>query len=95
MRKGPDLEEDQGGWVRIGFASLTGAAPGKGNCDAWSSDDGADSGTVIRMVSDWIGGGEDVGPGNAEVRSCDHGFLVWCVQDHRHFRVYLPLMSKG
>jgi hypothetical protein len=56
---------------------------------------GAHSGTVVNLVSNWTGGDEDVGPWNAEVRTCDYGFRVWCVQAHGFLPVFLPVVLKG
>ena len=83
------------GWVRTGYGSSTSGWAGRGNCAVWSSDDGADYGTVVNLVSDWTGVEEDVGPWNAEFVTCDSAFRVWCVQDHGPLRLFLPVVLKG
>ena len=83
------------GWVRTGYAASTSGTAGWGNCDAWSSDDDAHSGTVANLPDDWSGGTQDVGVWNAEVKACDTNQRVWCVQDDSVLRVFLPLVLRN
>ena len=83
------------GWVRTGYGSSTSGWAGRGNCAVWSSDAGADYGTVAHLVSDWTGVEEDVGPWNTEFMTCDSAFRVWCVQDRGLLRLFLPVVLKG
>ena len=82
------------GWVRTGYAASTSGTAGWGNCDAWSSDDDAHSGTVANLPDDWSGGTQDVGVWNAEVKACDTNQRVWCVQDDSVLRAFLPLVLR-
>jgi hypothetical protein len=79
------------GWVRTGYASHTGGTAGRGNCEAWSSDSDSHWGTVANLPSDWLGGEQDAGLWNADVRACNTFNRVWCVQDDSVWRVFLPL----
>ncbi len=75
-------------WVRTGNYSSDWPVAGWANCNVWSSDDGAHSGTVANLVSDWTSGAQDVGVWNTEVMTCDNSrsVRVWCVQDDSIFR---------
>ena len=82
------------GWVRTGYASYGGGTPGRGNCNAWLSDSDSHSGSVANLPSDWLGGEQDVGLWNADVRACNTFYRVWCVQDDSVLQVFLPLVLK-
>lgn len=72
------------GWMRTGrFASSVDLAGG-GNCDAWTSADDADFGTVAGLNNDWTGDlnqGKNVRPWTAFANTCNSNQSVWCVQD--------------
>jgi hypothetical protein len=70
-------------WVRTGYEASTSATAGQANCDAWSSDDAGDSGTVAYLPSDWTGvtQTQDVGVWSVDVHSCWQQWWVWCIED--------------
>jgi hypothetical protein len=80
------------GWVRTGYGAYTGGTAGRGNCNAWSSDSDAHSGTVVNLPSDWSAGEQDIGVWNSDVRTCNTFYRVWCVQDDSVLRMFLPLV---
>jgi hypothetical protein len=83
------------GWVRTGYTSSTSTTPGRGNCDVWSSEDGAHSGTVVHLVSEWDIGGQDIGVWNVDVAACDNDVRVWCMQDRAPVRLFLPVVIRS
>ncbi len=83
------------GWVRTGYIAEDANVAGQANCEAWSSDSSADSGTVVHLDSDWAGGVQDIGVWNAEARTCNTSVRVWCVQDHVPVRMFLPIVIRN
>ena len=83
-----------GGWVRTGYSSNNDSTPGRGNCDAWASNDSGHRGTFASLPRDWIAGGDihvwEVGAG-----PCDLSRYVWCVADKVGSSVYLPSILKN
>jgi len=82
------------GWIRTGYNASTVAIVGQGNCDAWTSQSGTDSGTVANLPSNWSANEQDIGVWNAEVKACNSTAWVWCVQDRGLSFVFLPLVIK-
>ena len=73
------------GWVRTGGVSSTSAVAGSGNCNAagnpWTSNNGADSGTLVLLPDTWTNAGTVVAPWVALTLPCDALLSVWCVAD--------------
>ncbi|HEX6623952.1 MAG TPA: hypothetical protein VF064_09580 [Pyrinomonadaceae bacterium] len=70
------------GWIRTGGHPNAGPEPGLGNCNVWTSADGADGGTVVYLADRWDATTLEVtSPWVAETRPCDFTARVWCVQD--------------
>ena len=83
------------GWVRTGYWASSGTAgPGIGNCALWTTDDGSEYGSVVRLGQAWDAGSTAISPWVAESPTCDTGKMhVWCVEGPRE--VYLPLVLRG
>jgi hypothetical protein len=82
---GPPTGSSQG-WIRTG--STTGVSPftGTANCNAWTSADATNFGTVISLTNAWTipstaSFTTAVGPWIAGAASCGAVESVWCVQD--------------
>jgi hypothetical protein len=75
-----------GGWIRTGGVANTVGGAGVGNCNAWTSANGADFGTIVFLANDWatplFGWPVTVvDPWVAQANTCDFPSRVWCVQD--------------
>ena len=74
------------GWIRTGYTASVNPLPGQANCNGWTSDDGADAGTLVLLQSNWTNDGvnaESVS-GISPWRTAPGGCIarnVWCVQD--------------
>lgn len=76
---GPPAE--RGGWIRTGERSSNADDPGRGNCNAWTSNASTDYGTVVELESD-LGVPVDVyTPFDGSTLPCDSSFRVWCKQN--------------
>jgi hypothetical protein len=42
------------GWVRTGFNASDSGTSGEGNCNNWTSTSSEDSGSAVRLVTDWM-----------------------------------------
>ena len=80
------------GWIRTGSYSQPFTDPGIGNCYAWSSDLGTDSGTVVYLESNWNIASNTFG-WHTGYGYCNTSYLVWCVEDYTK-EIYLPLVKK-
>jgi len=70
------------GWIRTGFFGTGSPTPGNGNCNAWTSDNNMDQGTIVEIGQfNWASPATSVSPWSAESRPCDAPISVWCVQD--------------
>ena len=70
------------GWIRTGNLATDFFTPGVGNCNAWTSADLGDGGTVVAPNADWSDAGTAVSPWTSAATSCNNSNLrVWCVQD--------------
>lgn len=70
------------GWVRTGYMSSVASTPGTGNCQAWTSTNGGNYGTRVRLPSDWSGAAKHSSPWEAETVTCNNAVTrVWCVED--------------
>jgi hypothetical protein len=67
------------GWIRTGFVSSGGNAPGVANCNAWTSASG--NGTVVSLPATWNSPGLLVAPWVSGLVACLSAAPVWCVQD--------------
>lgn len=79
-----------GGWVRTGYAGLSGNPnPGHANCNGWTTESDAGWGTIARLVSYWQDDVEILSyPGNfrtdwwaSATATCDTNQRVWCVEN--------------
>ena len=67
------------GWVRTGWVANVDTTTGRGNCDAWTSNDAAHWGSTVSLKIDWV---FPVAPWEPGVRRCDVVFQrAWCVVD--------------
>jgi hypothetical protein len=73
----------QSGWIRTGSTAQTeGPIAGGPNCNVWSSNEGADEGTVASLSADWSVDSSRVSPWEASGRvDCHNHIKVWCVED--------------
>jgi hypothetical protein len=70
------------GWIRTGSFANTAAGPGVANCNAWTSANAGDVGTVASPSPDWGGLGTAVSPWTSGASICASSLVrVWCVQD--------------
>src|SRR5678815_472130 len=69
------------GWIRTGNIAKDDAIAGRGNCNAWTSSNFEDSGTLVHLNQDWDSGGPGVVIWLPSQLSCALGRPVWCVQD--------------
>ena len=81
------------GWVRTGQSASVSNAAGTGNCQNWTSRNGGDYGTLVRLSRTW-----ETAPGNIftwEATSfvCSTIGPVWCVKDV--YYIYLPIILKN
>jgi hypothetical protein len=83
----------QHGWVRTGYAGNSAGIAGRGNCNGWTSDLFADSGTYVFLPSDWTGGEEDLMGWAVASAACSGIQPVWCVEDIGG-AIYLPLVVR-
>ena len=68
------------GWVRTGYLSDNTDTEGLGNCNNWTSFNGADYGTVARLPCDWTQA-QDMHVWQAWAQACNALSKVWCVAD--------------
>src|SRR5262249_27792065 len=72
------------GWMRTGVVASSGFTDaGVGNCKAWMSGTGTDSGTYVGLNFRW-GSTDNVqvaNPWSAAAAPCSLSVPVWCVQD--------------
>ena len=83
-----------GGWVRTGYLSSTDSVPGRGNCNAWTSNDSGHRGAFAYLPRDWTAGGEFY-IWEVDAAQCNLNGYVWCVADKVSTSVYLPLILKN
>lgn len=75
------------GWIRTGTSASPSSTPGRGNYWLWTSDDVADSGTVVRLSSEWAsplpaGYAQVLGtPWAARTIARSDGRGIWCIED--------------
>jgi hypothetical protein len=71
------------GWIRTGFNALFNTGlQGFDNCNAWTSNSAADTGTNVYLELDFIGSsGATTAPWLGQLSSCSNAIQVWCVQD--------------
>jgi len=69
------------GWVRTGFNGDTTSTPGQANCDAWTSDELVDYGTVAGLPRNWVTGLGDLHTWDVMVVACEQERTVWCIED--------------
>lgn len=70
------------GWIRTGFFDTGSSTPGVGNCQAWTSNNNSDQGTIVGIGGfNWDSPSTRVSPWSAATRPCDAPISVWCVQD--------------
>ena len=72
---------DLSGWIRTGANSQAGAGAGDANCNAYTSNDLADHGTLTELSEEWDTPGSEVSPWRHSEQRCDISFPVWCVRD--------------
>jgi hypothetical protein len=82
-----------GGWVRTGYASDSTPAAGTGNCQAWTSSDGSDYGSLVALPGDWETGFQDLVGWETSAHECSTARQVWCVGSESV--VYLPLVMRN
>jgi len=93
--QGPPTFSSFGGWVRTGYGSSTSSTPGMGNCNNWSSSLSSDSGTYVRLPSNWTAA-PDMRVWEVDTAPCNENLLrVWCVADSVGVPVYLPIILKN
>lgn len=80
---GPPTEGAGLGWIRAGEDAAVGpAGPGFANCNAWTSNNGADVGTVVGLKSALDAASLGViNPWRSQTEECSEGHPVWCVKD--------------
>ena len=70
------------GWIRTGYVAKADAnIPGRVNCNAWTSSNFEDSGTLVHFSQSWDAGGPGVVSWVPVSLTCSVGRPVWCVQD--------------
>ena len=69
------------GWIRTGYVSSGSTTAGQGNCQAWSSTDGADEGTAVRLAAAWETPPGEIATWDANAFACSLIAPVWCVED--------------
>ncbi len=70
------------GWIRTGFNSHSATnTAGFANCNAWSSSESGDYGSVIRLASEWVTSPGEIGTWDAWTWNCNGSAPVWCIQD--------------
>jgi hypothetical protein len=69
------------GWIRTGGPASGAGGSGAANCNAWTSANAADSGTVVELSQGWNGAANVGSPWNADTEPCDNLFKVWCVEN--------------
>lgn len=69
------------GWIRTGYWSSGDAAPGTGNCLAWSSRSVDDYGTLVRLSRTWETAPGEILTWEADSFYCSVVAPVWCVGD--------------
>ncbi len=82
-----------GGWVRTGYASDPTDLAGQGNCQAWTSDSGAEYGTWVYLPGNWEAGYETLMGWATATRACSDPLEVWCVGNESV--IYLPLVMRN
>ena len=85
------------GWVRTGGGAGSSTTPGQGNCDAWTSADASDYGTIVQLPDDWTAIAGLTAPWEPDSTGCDSGITrVWCVGDNViSGETYLPNVVKS
>ncbi len=68
------------GWVRTGYAGHTEEAPGRSNCNNWTSSDILDQGTWAMVPYDWSSA-QDIHMWDVNDFACSIYANVWCVED--------------
>jgi len=63
------------GWIRTGSGQSPVNVAGSGNCRSWTSDNGADFGTMVMLNPDWNSNVSVVNPWMAAAVSCNSHHL--------------------
>ena len=69
------------GWIRTGRNGSASATAGTGNCLTWTSMDGGDQGTAVRLIGAWETPPGEIGTWDAGAYACSLSGPVWCVGD--------------
>ncbi len=69
------------GWIRTGSFSEGSSLPGRGNCNAWTSDSVDDFGSISRPKNLWDDPSRTISPWDPDTNPCSAVFRVWCVED--------------
>ena len=69
------------GWIRTGGGGSGSPAPGVGNCEAWTSSEVSDLGTMVELNGQWTAAAVNASPWNAVTNLCSDAAPVWCVEE--------------
>ena len=69
------------GWVRTGYSENSSSTQGETNCSAWTDGTSGENGSVVRLVSDWTSGYQDIGVWEVFYATCNNSLRVWCIED--------------
>jgi hypothetical protein len=69
------------GWIRTGRMALAAGGPGVPNCNAYTSGEVADLGSVARLEHAWEAPAGQGPPWEPLTQLCSVPMRVWCVQD--------------
>jgi hypothetical protein len=86
------------GWVRTGWNGQTTNYPGAANCNAWTSNNPGDFGTVANLDYDWDSYRGTVNVWMVNTAPCGDTLgenHVWCVEDRIGSQIFLPLVMKS
>jgi len=94
-----DTQDDSGygppsfvrGWVRTGYGSAASGSPGTANCNNWSSNASAHSGTLAFLTNVWTAPGT-IHTWQSSTSTCNSIYKVWCVGDF--YVLNLPIVKQ-
>jgi hypothetical protein len=69
------------GWIRTGGAASGTANAGRGNCQAWTSGNAGDDGTIVALPDSWSFSSDRIEPWATTTSQCNFSHRVWCIQD--------------
>ena len=69
------------GWIRTGIFAFSQDDAGRANCNAWTSDDAGDNGTLVSLDFNWQDAPGTSSPWDSITLTCSNTGRVWCMED--------------